>query len=185
MTTVNKIIAFLAIALLVYFIIVMFTNKPKTVKVIVAPTYADNAVEHQFPRDEQSTPPVGFRYTDDMSNPYGSYYVSVHNPVHIDADSCLAVPKITSDCINRRLIMNGNNLSDAVDSCNVHRSVLNKCVKNSSGYYYPYGTDRPYVTDYPYASNYEEPTTRKVYVVRTSLNAPMERTVMIKTNDSI
>ena len=130
-------------------------------------------------------PSVGYEYIDNETSQSDQYYISQHNRNHIDADKCMAVPQTSTECINRQLSKNGNNIRDAVRTCKVNKTLNAACMKNVNGYYYPYPLPNNYSVDYPYMSNYQNPPTRKEYIVRTSLNAPKEKVLMVKLDDSI
>jgi hypothetical protein len=189
----NVVVGVLIGAVLIYVLVKAFTDEPKKRMIMInnADTRVFNDTNNSTPMrvsnvqpmiDMQDTsvtktPSVGYRYIDNQVEQYDKYYVSNHNPLHIDADTCLVIPQMSVNCINQRLMKNGNNIGEAINACGVKNKGAVGCMGNMNGYYYP--TDRPYVP------NIEDPMTRKAYVIRTSLNAPMEKTVMVKLNDSI
>lgn len=119
-------------------------------------------------------PRVNYQFTNNQADQYDQYYIAKSDQVN-NANTCIAIPQSSVQCINRQLVQNGNDIQAAISDCNLPAHVSTDCTKHNNGYYYPVPTNRPYVTGYAD----QQPRGVHVHYAQTSLNAPMERSILV------
>jgi hypothetical protein len=176
MISLKTLVFVLVFATLVY---ALLDSSKKTRKHMNLNQYIQSTVDRSAMENRRKTrrihpnnnPAVGFRYFNNQVDQYNGYYFSRHDPMLADINQCVALPKTSVSCMNLRMQENGNNIDDALKTCELPSVYL---------------SDRSKLCTYhPNTQLYPKNFMRKAYSVRTSLNAPIERVVMIKINDSV
>lgn len=126
--------------------------------------------DYYYGSDEVDSEPQrrSYAYINNYKEQYPAYYVNQYDQQNAEAERCLSLPKVQATCVNKKLMETGGDMAQSIKECRANGRVVESCKKtNCKNEFYPY------MPQYVTLKKHVERN------VRTGLDVPKEKVVLI------